>query len=122
MLIQVNTDNNIRGSQELTEKVETIIRSAIGRFEDRITRIEVHLNDTNGPKSGPQEKRCQIEARLAGLKPLSVSHEGEDLLLAVDAASEKLEHLLDHTLDALSERSRGKSIAREFAETRDSAD
>jgi ribosome-associated translation inhibitor RaiA len=102
MLIQVHTDNHISGSSERTQRVEAVIEGALDRFGDRITRVEVHLTDENsGQKSGENDKRCVIEARLAGLQPISVSADGSSLAQAVDTAVDKLEKILDRTLSRL---------------------
>ena len=46
MKIQLNTDAHIEGTEALAAKVNSIIKLALARFEDHITRIEVHLNDS----------------------------------------------------------------------------
>jgi ribosome-associated translation inhibitor RaiA len=102
MQIQVNTDNHIAGSAKLTHEVETVVESALRRFGDRITRVEVHLSDENSSqKSGDNDKRCVIEARLAGLQPTTVSHQGSSLEQAVDGAADKLKKTLKRTLGRL---------------------
>lgn len=102
MLIQVNTDNHTEGSEELTRRVEAVIHSALGRFGDRLTRVEVHLTDQNSShRSGDQDKRCKMEARLAGLQPITVSAEGSTLEQAFDGAADNLEKLLKRTLRRL---------------------
>ena len=98
MQVQVNTDNTVAGSEELSRKVEGVVEGTLGRFGGQITRVEVHLNDVNGPKSGPDDNRCQMEARLAGLQPISVSHQADTLDQAIDGAAKKLERALDTTL------------------------
>lgn len=104
MQIQVNTDNRVAGSDELALKVEAVVGSALGRFGDRITRVEVHLNDVNGPKRGDDDNRCMMEARLAGLQPISVTHEAATLDQALEGAARKLERSLESTLGKLSGR------------------
>jgi ribosome-associated translation inhibitor RaiA len=98
MQILVNSDHHIHGSESLTERVESIVRDSLGRFGGRITRIEVHLNDVNGDKLGERDKRCMMEARLAGLKPIAVSHQAPSLLEAIDAAADKLARAIEHVL------------------------
>jgi len=102
MQIQVHTDNHTSGSTGLTEKVEAVVEDALGRFGDRITRVEIHLTDENGrQKSGEVDKRCLMEARLAGLQPITVSAEGSDLMQALNDAADKLEKTLQRTLGRL---------------------
>jgi ribosome-associated translation inhibitor RaiA len=108
MQVLVNSDHHIVGRESLAERVETIVRGTLQRFEDRITRVEVHLNDVNSDKLGQDDKRCMMEARLGGLKPIAVTAHAAALGDAIDAAVEKLERAIDHTLGRI-EASGGKS-------------
>jgi len=101
MIIQVNTDNHITGRQELAAEAEAVVRDALSHVSDHVTRVEVHLNDENSQKSGPQDKRCMMEARLEGRPPVAVTHKAETLAFAMDGAAEKLKTTLEHTLDRL---------------------
>jgi hypothetical protein len=98
MQILINSDSHIKGGDTATERVQSIVAAAVERFESRITRIEVHLSDTNGPKHGEHDKRSVIEARVGGLPPIAVTHEAPNLLEALEGAAEKLKHALEHTL------------------------
>ena len=103
MQIQINTDGNIEGHEQLAQKVEAVVRDGLQRFTAKLTRVEVHLSDENSDKkSGAEDKRCLLEARLAGLQPIAVSHEAATTELAVEGALERLNHLLDGTLGRLS--------------------
>jgi ribosome-associated translation inhibitor RaiA len=105
MLVRVNTDNNIVGSDKLTLEVENIVTDVLGRFGDRLTRVEVHLADENSrAKGGEKDKRCTMEARVAGLQPIAVTEQRPTLMQAVSGAAEKLEKTLDRTLDRLGDR------------------
>jgi ribosome-associated translation inhibitor RaiA len=100
MQIQVNTDRNVEGSAGLTEQVEVAVDAALGRFGERITRIEVHLSDDNSKaKSREGDMRCVMEARPAGLQPITVSHLGDTLKQALEGAASKLEKTLKRTFE-----------------------
>jgi len=102
MQIQINTDNHVAGGEKLTRQVEAVVEGALGRFSDRITRVEVHLSDENSSsKSGDHDKRCVMEARLADLQPITVSDQGATLEQALDGAADKLEKTLKRTLGRL---------------------
>lgn len=99
MLIQINTDRNIEGRDELADRVERKIRAALDRFGERLTRIEVHLGDENSDKkSGDDDKRCLLEGRPAGVEPIAVAHRAPTMDLAVDGALEKFRRALDSEL------------------------
>lgn len=104
MRIQVNTDNHIKGREDVVRLVHSCVEGAVGRFADRITRVEVHLSDTNGHKSGDDDKRCVLEARLAGLQPLAVSHQATTIELAVTEAADKLQRAIESKVGRLQVR------------------
>jgi hypothetical protein len=82
----------------MTQQVEAALRAAVGRFTDQITRVEVHLSDLNSHKFGPDDKRCLLEARLAGRQPTAVSHQAGTIQEAIEGAAEKLKSSLESTL------------------------
>jgi hypothetical protein len=99
MLIEINTDNHIKCSADFASKVDGIVGSALERFGSRITRAIVHFSDENGrAKASDADKRCAVEARLAGLQPVTVTAAGSSLEQALDSALGKLEKTLDRTL------------------------
>lgn len=110
MQIQVNTDDNIEGREALARRVEAEIEAALGRFDDRLTRVEVHLGDENAGKAGSDDKRCLIEARPAGLRPMAVSHRAATLEQACAGAAGKLRNLLESTFGRLDDRKGAASI------------
>ena len=104
MQIQVNTDNHIHGREEIVALVETSVEGAVGRFHDRITRVEAHLSDTNSHKTKGDDIRCVLEARLAGHQPIAVTHQASTVELALSGAADKLERSVESTLGRLKER------------------
>lgn len=98
MQIQFNTDHNIPAREALTAQVNGAVENALSRFSEHITRVEVHLSDENGDKSGPSDKRCAIEARLEGRQPIAVTHHAATSEQAIDGAADKLLRLVEHTL------------------------
>ncbi|MCP3789355.1 MULTISPECIES: HPF/RaiA family ribosome-associated protein [Pseudomonas] len=96
MQIQVNSSNHIDGNARLDEWVRNTVQDTLERYEEDLTRIEVHLRDENGGKPGPQDKRCQMEARPKGHQPISVTHTANSLDQAVEGAAIKLTHALEH--------------------------
>jgi ribosome-associated translation inhibitor RaiA len=101
MQIQVNHGNHVRLGADVEQRFADIIRDTLNRFGDRITRIEMHLSDENAGKHGDSDKRCLIEARMANLQPVAVSHLADSWQLAFDGALEKLEHAIGHTIGKL---------------------
>jgi hypothetical protein len=104
MNIQINTDHTIDGSAGLKAHVESVVESSLGRFEQHITRVEVHLTDENGNKSGTDDKRCMMEVRMMGQHPSAVTHHAGTVDDAVEGAAEKLKRSVESTLGKLRDR------------------
>jgi ribosome-associated translation inhibitor RaiA len=103
MEVLVNTDSSVQGHDALTADVERTVRHALAHFESRLTRVEVHLSDENSHKHGADDKRCLIEARIAGRQPTAVTHHAPDLTRAVAGAADKLKRALDTVFGKLAE-------------------
>tara|TARA_R110000850_G_scaffold277058_1_gene421918 strand:- start:165364 stop:165678 length:315 start_codon:yes stop_codon:yes gene_type:complete len=101
MQIQINTDNNINADKDMEAYYASLIEKALGRFEDHITRIEVHLSDENSEKFGTDDKRCLIEARLNGKQPVAVTNSDETLEKSFRGSLDKIKKVLDTTLDKM---------------------
>ncbi len=99
MTIQINTDKNLTVNQEYNEKIQATISSAISRFSEHITRIEVHFSDENGGKSGTNDKRCLLEARLEHSQPIVVTEFSHTYDFALNGALEKLKNMLNTLVD-----------------------
>jgi ribosomal subunit interface protein len=108
MQIQINSDHRITGSPQLAGRVQAIVRDALERYSDRITRVEVHLNDLNGVKGGTSDKRCLMEARIGGVGAISANHEAPSVELAIDGAMEKLERAVEHKLGRIEMTASGR--------------
>jgi ribosome-associated translation inhibitor RaiA len=112
MQILVNSNHTLHIHENTSASLTSSIEDSLHRFSDRVTRVEVHLEDVNAGKAGDKDKRCMLEARLAGMQPIAVTHQAESIQLALDGATEKLEHALDHALGKLSpQRARREAIA-----------
>ena len=103
MHIQINTDSNIAGREELASHVKGVVESVLSRFSDRITRVEVHPSDQNSERRGQEDKRCMMEAHLEGRQPIAVTHQAASLGDAVDGAADKLKRSLESTLERLND-------------------
>ena len=94
MTTQVNSDNTIKVDASLKRFARGEISRILGRFEDKLTRVEVHLSDINSRKSGPPDKRCLVEARPAGARPVSTSAVAARLDAAIGQALRKMQRSL----------------------------
>ena len=108
MQIRINSDHNISASPALAGRVQALVRDTLDRYSDRITTVEVHLNDLNSNKHGAADKRCLMEARVSGVGPISANHEADSLDLAIDGAMDKLERAIEHKLGKIAMTASGR--------------
>jgi ribosome-associated translation inhibitor RaiA len=94
MKVQVNTDKHIENSERLELFINDKMGHSLRRFEDKLTRLEVHLTDQNGEKSGSDDIQCRIEARPRGLQPVTVTARNANLDLAISDAIDKMKSAL----------------------------
>ena len=103
MFIQINTDNQIESDGARDARMEEQIRQRLSRFEERITDIQVHVSDVNGPRGGSEDLKCTLEARINGLQPVAVSEHGATVDRAILGATKKAARALDHQLGRLAD-------------------
>lgn len=112
MKIQVNTDSNIDGTETLIAMVEAEVSTALQHFEDRLTRVEVHLGDVDGTKSRGDvaDKRCLIEARPEGMQPVVATGVGPSVEQACRDGAKKMQSLLSSTFGRIEARDANATI------------
>lgn len=94
MRIQVNSDNSIAVDASLKRFVRGKVNRVLARFAKRLTRVDVHLSDVDKRKTGQADKRCLIEVRAAGARPLSASAKATKMASAIVLALGKMQRLL----------------------------
>ncbi len=109
MNITINSDSSISTSVEQIERITSLVSDELRRFDEQITRIEVHLSDESKRKSGTDDKRCLMEARLSGLQPIAVSHQAGSVHQACEGATEKLKRALDNATERRRDRTEHKA-------------
>jgi ribosome-associated translation inhibitor RaiA len=104
MQVLVNTDDHIHGSESLALWMQEEANNRLDRLRGHITRLEVFLSDLDGGKSGANDKRCRLEARVAGRPPVSVTAEADKMATAFIDAVDKLVRLIDTELGRVRDR------------------
>lgn len=110
MNIQVRTDNHIDGSAELNNYLTSNFSENFSRYKNAITRIEVHLSDENANKTGGNDKRCLLEARIANRQPIVVSHRADTIHQAIEMASDKLLRSLNNMVGKLTDHTSPRDL------------
>jgi len=75
-------------SEELRDHVMGRLSFALSRVSPALHRVDVTLEDVNGPKGGI-DKVCRIRLRGAGLRELVVEERDSDVAVAIDLASSR---------------------------------
>lgn len=101
MLVEVNTDKNIKNSERLIEYCKSMVESELDRFAEHVTRVEIHLSDENGEKGGDDDKRCLIETKLKGKSPVAVKNTASNVDDAISGAIDKLTKVLETSIDKM---------------------
>ncbi len=99
MKVQVHHDNVIEVSAKHTEWTQTEVADALMRFDDRLTRVEVHMGNESAWRSTGDDFRCRIEARPASMEPIVVTHHAATLTESVRGATDKMETVLTKTFE-----------------------
>lgn len=98
MQFQFNSDSSVMGTENVAERIETAVRHKLARFENRLTRLEVHVSDENARKGGDDDKTCMIEARPRGDKPIGVTEHAGDVDTAARKAANTMAQRLERVL------------------------
>ena len=106
MQIQISSDKNISMHTKLSSLIESDLLRILDRFKDEITRVEVHLSDENGDKSGAQDKRCRLEVRPKRHQSLAVTNDSSDIPTAVTGAATKMQRLMVSTFGRIEDKNR----------------
>lgn len=101
MDIFFNHDRNLDGKERIETYFSAQIKTDLSRFEDRLTRIEVHLSDQNGGKTAKNDKKCLLEARPQKLKPIAVTGTGDTIEQAINDATKKMTKSLSSLMGKL---------------------
>lgn len=95
MQVQFNSDHTVMGTENVAQRIEAAVRQKLARFEERLTRLEIHVRDENGPKHGADDKACMIEARPRGGRPIGVTEHASK----VDDAARKAANTMAQRLE-----------------------
>ena len=91
MQVLLNTDHHVDGRQEMAGHLGKVVKEALHRFGDHVTRVEAHLSDANSHnKTTPDEIHCTLEARVAGQEPVVVKDHAATAHQAINGAVAKL--------------------------------
>jgi len=97
-----------RVDKALMEHLERRSQSAVGRLGRRVRRIQVRLEDINGPKGGI-DKRCRLVAQTQAAGNVIIEETGDDYFGVTARAMERLGQALRRKLDRLQDVWHGRA-------------
>jgi ribosome-associated translation inhibitor RaiA len=97
MQVLLNIDPHVDGRHSMAAHLETVVKEALGRFGEQVTRVEAHLVE-HAAKAAGDTVHCTLEARLAGLAPVAVKEHAATPHQALNAAVAKLQRAVGNAL------------------------
>jgi putative sigma-54 modulation protein len=92
---------SVEATRQMREQVEMRARLALGRHADRVERVQILLEDVNGPRGGSNDKRCRVRWVGPGLGSRVIEASSGELGAAVADALERASRLTRRLLDRL---------------------
>jgi hypothetical protein len=112
MQVHLHHDTHTEGSHLMAEHVQTLVQAALGRFGERITRVEVHLAEADiDTKVRTHGIHCTLEARLVGLDAVVVKDLAGNAHQAMEGALRKLKRAVGAVLSRHDPRNQRAGLA-----------
>lgn len=83
---------------ELKAHIEQRLRFALDRFEDRVSRVTVHLQDVNGPRGGVDQE-CRVTVALKPRGGVRVRGTDRDPFTLTTRAARRIGQVVGRALD-----------------------
>lgn len=100
MQVLLQTDTHVDGRKGMAEHLETVVKEALHRFGDHVTRVEAHVTDAaHHSKPNPDDIQCTLEARLTGLEPVVVKEFAPNAHQAIAGAVAKLKRAVASSIE-----------------------
>ena len=91
MQVLLHTERHTHGGHDMAVHLSTVVKEALARFGEHVTRVEAHLADENGPdKSVAGDVQCTLSASLVGHEPVVVKNRADNAHQAIAGAAVKL--------------------------------
>jgi ribosome-associated translation inhibitor RaiA len=99
MQVLLHSDPHTDGSQAMAGHLQTVVNAGLGRFGERITRVEAHLSDADGAaKAGAESIHCTLQAQLVGQDAVVVKDSAGNAHQAIEGALRKLKRAVGAAL------------------------
>ncbi len=109
MLVQIS-GKGFELSTDLRDLAKERVATALGRFTDRIARVNVFLADENGPKNG-LDKSLRLIIDIERLPLIVLEERGDSWYAVIDQAAERAVHAVSRQVDRARSRTDRTSMA-----------
>jgi ribosome-associated translation inhibitor RaiA len=97
--------------KDLPVHIERRLRFALSRFDGRIQKVLVFLQDQNGPRGGI-DKVCRILVKTRGYGAVVVAVVDSDWVVAVDRATTRIGHAVARQMERLRDQRGARQVSR----------
>jgi putative sigma-54 modulation protein len=97
MRIDIHT-SKFQLTEALREHIERRVQFAMSWAQDKLPRVNLRLDDINGPKGGI-DKSCRIQIPITGGKSVVIEEVQSDLYIAIDRAVERAGRAISRRLE-----------------------
>lgn len=106
MQVLLQADPNTDGRHAMQAHLEAVVKDALGRFGERITRVDAHLSDAHSAlKTRPDDIHCTLEAHLTGSGSVVVKDHAGNAHQAIEGAVRKLKRAVASEIEKQDPRS-----------------
>ena len=100
MQVLLNTDTHVDGRKGMADHLESVVKEAMHRFGEHVTRVEAHVVDAvSHAKANPDDIHCTLEARLVGLEAVVVKDHAPTAHQAIHGAVGKLKRAVASVIE-----------------------
>lgn len=93
-------DKGLARPEDLPDHIERRLRFALSRFDGRIQKVLVFLQDQNGPRGGV-DKVCRVLVKTLGCGAVVAAAVDSDWVVAVDKATTCIGHAVARHMERL---------------------
>lgn len=93
-------DKGLARPKDLPDHIERRLQFALSRFDGRIHKVLVFLQDQNGPKGGI-DKVCRVLVKTRGYGAIVAAVVDSDWMVAVDRATTRIGHAVARQIERL---------------------
>lgn len=91
------TGRNVELTEPIRRHVERRLTAALDQHADKVRRVDVALEDVNGPRGG-RDSVCKIAITLARGQMVRICRHGEDLYANISLSADKVKRAVRRTV------------------------